>query len=528
MAGLAICLSCRSLEPTTPPPTTADTPVVRPPATWGQLQPGPFAVGFRQLAFDDPSRTYRLHSEPHEHPRPVVAGVWYPAAAQTGDPLVLGDYFTLQLEDPARADFASVISGYLYAMMVEEALGQLPGLLSPDEQATLERVLATPTFARRRAHSAVSTAPMLLAHPGLGGVYADGMVLFEYLASRGWVVVAGLVQQSDGNWLNVGWDPVTSVRDLKLLRERAPAALGIEPTGLAMLGHSYGAQAALIYTAMFDDVDAVVSLDSTMDGRDAAQRWWASEDNAPWLDHGSDIDVPALLLASAGRGRNYFDTLAAVPREYIAVEGLEHNDFEGLGGVLRPMLGACPPTNDCALLHQRYQAIVTLTADFLDTSVRPTASAPAQDQAATQDLAALGFTRTRVLEPATRTTPPAPFPALEPTEPDCRSTDSCAPDDRIVAHATELLALGRIAEAEAMVEAARARAPQSPDLMEMHAQLLLQQGRHGEAADVYEDERKMLAASKERSDYLDYRQDQAKQRSERARALASTAPPSDQ
>ncbi|MCH9681019.1 MAG: alpha/beta hydrolase, partial [Deltaproteobacteria bacterium] len=294
------------------------------PPMWRELQPGPHGVGYRVLTLEDPSRSYRLHTEVAAHPRPIVAGVWYPARRNTGDALTLRDYFVLD----GSGGFAKIISAYLQAVVVEAVFEGLPELLSEDEQGRLDHALGTAAMARRDAVLAATEGPLLLAHPGLGGAYPDGMVLYEYLASHGWVVVAGLFQQARGNWINVDWDPSNSVQDLDLLRREVPRTLGYAPSVFASLGHSYGAQAALVYASLPDRVQAVVSLDSTMD-RDPP--WWKDDDHGPWLDRAGLIEVPALLFFQAGKSRSFFDEIGA-PRELVTVEGLAHNDFEGLAG----------------------------------------------------------------------------------------------------------------------------------------------------------------------------------------------------
>lgn len=68
---------------------------------WGQLEPGPYAVGFRQIERSDHSRLHRLPVDmtgtavAGERSRPLRISVWYPAEPGAGAPLTLGDYITL-------------------------------------------------------------------------------------------------------------------------------------------------------------------------------------------------------------------------------------------------------------------------------------------------------------------------------------------------------------------------------------------------------------------------------------------------
>ncbi|HEU4521555.1 MAG TPA: hypothetical protein VFT12_06105, partial [Thermoanaerobaculia bacterium] len=66
----------------------------QPPAQWGNLDPGPHAVGF-DLHFDgDPSRRYfptRFTGEA-DLPRPIQIAIWYPARPTTGAEMTFGAY----------------------------------------------------------------------------------------------------------------------------------------------------------------------------------------------------------------------------------------------------------------------------------------------------------------------------------------------------------------------------------------------------------------------------------------------------
>src|SRR6185503_11530713 len=65
---------------------------------WGDLQPGPYAVGVRQTDHYDQSRAFRtartLDGKPRtgERARPIRVTVWYPAQATSAAPMTFGDY----------------------------------------------------------------------------------------------------------------------------------------------------------------------------------------------------------------------------------------------------------------------------------------------------------------------------------------------------------------------------------------------------------------------------------------------------
>lgn len=75
---------------------------------WGDLQPGPHAVGVRQTDHYDYSRTFRtartLDGKPRtgERARPIRVTIWYPAQAANATPMTFADY--------ARGEEAAIVA----------------------------------------------------------------------------------------------------------------------------------------------------------------------------------------------------------------------------------------------------------------------------------------------------------------------------------------------------------------------------------------------------------------------------------
>src|SRR5262245_40961173 len=96
-------------------------PQSQPPARplWGDLEPGPPAVGFTSSFDLDPSRRYQMTfasgqkyaDEPG--PRPILVNVWYPAAEDAevdAEPMPHGGYLELSASDDERlARFAAAL-----------------------------------------------------------------------------------------------------------------------------------------------------------------------------------------------------------------------------------------------------------------------------------------------------------------------------------------------------------------------------------------------------------------------------------
>ena len=154
----------------------------------------------------------------------------------------------------------------------------------------------------------------------------------------------------------------------------AHASLGVD--GVAALGHSYGAQAALIYAMEGRPVDAVVSLDSTLENADPKAPWFAQGDPSPWLDRADQIEVPTLLMSSSqGQASAFFDGLVSTDRRWLKVPFLEHNDFISHGAALRTRVAQeardpHDPAASPAEIASAYELVVRATLAFLQGSLR--------------------------------------------------------------------------------------------------------------------------------------------------------------
>ena len=67
--------------------------------------------------------------------------------------------------------------------------------MTPAEAAAFDRFLAAKTIAVKDAPAAVGRFPVVIYHPGLGGSYEDNSVLFEYLASHGYLVLSSALSR---------------------------------------------------------------------------------------------------------------------------------------------------------------------------------------------------------------------------------------------------------------------------------------------------------------------------------------------
>ena len=347
------------------------------PLLWGGLKPGPHAVGFRLQYKLDHSREYDPEfitdttRVPVHRPRPIMIGIWYPAQKTNASPMPYRQYLDLSPGPGPLAPFASRLGSAMRNVVGDETTGHKPGAMTPEETKAFEQLLSTRTFAVNNAPAATGKAPVILYHPGTGGTYEDNSALFEYLASRGDIVVSSAYPDPDAASAFINGDIPGSFADLDFLATFARTLPNADADRLGVMGHSYGAWVSFAWTAKVGSpVRALITLDSGFE--------YDSLSEGPELlqlhmkQNQNNIRATTLRVASTERHPHfeYLDPyLKYVPRYEASITSLTHNDYL-THGAIRPEL--LPEKWPDAQKERRasYDRLAEVIFNFLDASLK--------------------------------------------------------------------------------------------------------------------------------------------------------------
>src|SRR5579871_42740 len=355
---------------------------------WGDLPPGRYAVGFQsQIQFDltrlyDPEYPSPARQASAKPARPIFLAIWYPAKPTDRPPMVYRDYLPQVSKDPRFHTFSERLARYTEEVVRSEVISENPPQeWDAEEREALATFLSTPTHAVRNAAPPRGRFPLILYHPGLGGSYEDNSVLFEYLASHGYVVMSSAYEAEDSSRLDVNWDLTRSFKDLTFLLRYARTLPFVDAERLGVLGHSYGAQAVLAWRSEANSpIDAVVSLDSTVENVGIDFPGFAKL-KAQLEGRSRAYSVPVLRFASV-ENKPKFETLERylkyAPRYEAAVASLEHNDYLTHGAVH----GALLPNKEKdasigRLRRESYERVCRHVLAFFDLTLKRDADADA-------------------------------------------------------------------------------------------------------------------------------------------------------
>jgi pimeloyl-ACP methyl ester carboxylesterase len=256
-------------------------------------------------------------------------------------------------------------------VVADETTGKTIRTMTPAETKAFEQLLATKTFAVKSAPAANGKFPVIIYHPGLAGTYEDNSVLFEYLASRGYIILSSPYPAPDAVSVLTSGDMAGSFADLDFLVNFARRLPNADADRLGVMGHSYGAWASFAWAAKESSplralitLDSGFEYDSLADGPEQLQFHMKLNKNA--------IRAATLRVASINRKPHfeYLDPyLKFVPRYEASLTSLTHNDYL-THGAIRPALmpGHWPDST----LDRRasYDRLSEVIVNFLDASLK--------------------------------------------------------------------------------------------------------------------------------------------------------------
>jgi pimeloyl-ACP methyl ester carboxylesterase len=357
------------------------------PPLWGKLPPGPHAVGYRTSWQLDYSRRYNTTFDdkttyaPGKAPRPILVNLWYPAGnVADAKRMPHRDYLDVRSDDPRLAKFATKLADYNRGVIAKEVMGKPPAGLTDREKALLDRFLDTPTACVRDAAPAPGPFPLVIYHAGAGSSYEDNAVLCEFLASHGFVVLGSAFQEGGGKSFNTD-NREGSAQDLAFLIAHARQLPNVDWGRVGLVGHSAGAQAALVFGSQAGSaMDAVVSLDTTQDYQGVSSPLW--DFPAQVMRNEKNFTCPLLMVAGPDAFFELADSLRHAERYYLTIPDVGHNDYITQGNIrnerlyqLRvgdPKPVAARAKEKTALERARagYQAVCVYILRFLEAKLK--------------------------------------------------------------------------------------------------------------------------------------------------------------
>jgi len=332
-------------------------------AVWGELQAGPFPVGYRVLYELDPSRVWIPASSAdrlEEFARPVRISVWYPAEpALPATGMTLAEY----VRDTVTDEYFASLNRLLER--------RFEGLFTAVSHELYDSLLMLPLATHANPPPMAGPFPLVMYSSGGQASLPDNGVLAAFLASHGFVV--GAVPQLEGSAVHptrggYGARVEVQTRDVEFAMGRLQDFPGVDRRRLGVIGYSLGGLVALRMAARNSNVDAIVGLDPSY-----AYQEDLDDVNGSLSLNIADLRLPILSLqagSAAARSRHstfVHDTLHFADRYVGHVAETVHGDFSEIKSMLIPALVSSEGLEPALVqAHRGYMAMCRYVLRFLE------------------------------------------------------------------------------------------------------------------------------------------------------------------
>jgi pimeloyl-ACP methyl ester carboxylesterase len=315
-------------------------------------------IGFRVLSA-------RVNKPSGADERPLQIAVWYPATKSGGSGMSYRDYVALTAsenhpEGKPRSD------------EVKKAVEEFRSFLASARVTAVdtERILATPMEAVRDAAPAKGTFPLVMISLGNGQSAHDQAFLGESLARHGFVAatvpsasrISGPMRSEE----DIAAKAEEQAGDLARAASRVKTRAELEREGFAVVGHSFGARAALLLAMSDSSIRALVSLDGGIGAKTGRGRleqsslFHAKSMAAPILHFFEDLDD--FMAPDFG----LLDSLEGSRRFLVRVPDVHHVHFTSVGPLSSRAPSLAAATRAADGTGRSIEAVESSTLAFLD------------------------------------------------------------------------------------------------------------------------------------------------------------------
>jgi dienelactone hydrolase len=360
--------------------------VMTPPANaqsflaWKGLTPGPYPVGFSTATVEDLTRTLQTPTDFFGRPRPgygrrpVHIAIWQPAdSGASGLEMTYGDYLPLLAWDTGPEAEGAAERAVAELQYIQTVTPQA----SPPDQASIDRLMGERVWARRDAKPAPGRFPVLIYAPGSGYPAFDNSVLFEYLASHGYVVVSAPSTGPDaGRMPYNAFGLEAQARDLEFLAGYVQTLPQADPERIGTAGFSWGGLSSVLFALRNARVKTVISLDGVL----REEQSLAVARTFPHF-RPQRLRVPMLVFTAApdpaapgSEDESFLEQARFAEITRAVVAGMVHHDFGSMSSLLRRS-SRDGKTRDWTPATAGYEAVCKLTLEFLDAHLKGTGEA---------------------------------------------------------------------------------------------------------------------------------------------------------
>jgi tetratricopeptide (TPR) repeat protein len=324
----------------------------------GNLQPGKYSVGFKVIKTYDYSRTYQ-----GKQGRPMQIAVWYPTDSKTPR-MEFSEYLKLYPTEESLAEITEKERQENIEFWKKEISGRVKSAIDTD------KVIQAKTHTVKDAKAAIGKFPVIIYGAGGQGEAFENCVLFEYLASHGYFILASpAVGIYDHKTIVNAVGLEAEARDMEFLIAQAQQFPEADLSRLGTMGWSWGGLSAMLVQMRNPNVDAVLSLDGSIAMHEDKIRQTAFFDP-------NKIRVPHMFISTrrnVPRVNEFLELVKYADASLLDFDEITHSELNSYNFIARNFTASLDESEKKK--QKAYELICNYALQFFNASLKNDVSA---------------------------------------------------------------------------------------------------------------------------------------------------------
>tara|TARA_R110002096_G_scaffold192564_3_gene374256 strand:+ start:28257 stop:29483 length:1227 start_codon:yes stop_codon:yes gene_type:complete len=272
---------------------------------YDSLDFGSFSVGFSDTLLLEETIPYKYKN--YAGSSPILIKIWHPIPKNESSNFLSAQAFQYSRNldtnvQELEAELISKFEEYYDRNILRQDYIHFDEIEYPvlGSELLLDYIKKTPTKSREAKLDKDSNFPILIYHHGSRGTAFDNYIMAEYLASHGYIVIAGnfnlaYENRPYGYTKNDPYDKRFCERIIEFAQDLN------SNTPIGFIGHSWGAQMGFSLLADEKNISAFVSMETTL------ELWNRKQVKAKWprlsgkiMENYADYNLPILMFANQG------------------------------------------------------------------------------------------------------------------------------------------------------------------------------------------------------------------------------------
>lgn len=297
---------------------------------WGELEVGKYLVGYSDTVVYNKDQFYSFLD--YEGHKPYFVSMWYPLRKDSNNSTgIYENYFSFNVSENLKMLRDSLVQMQQSSLITYGIINRLDSWddreYTKSEQELFYKILSTKVNITQSSKLPRIKHPVIVYHHGMGSTKEDNSVLFEYLASHGFIIIS-----SNYHWPNQRELLGDLKNDLKFIVDYTMTLSFIDQDRIHFIGHSWGSQMGLILNQTGNHpIKSFILLDNTLEQMSLQQvKTYYPDLDSIFRNHPNDFRTKTYVITAQKSYKENGDYVENPMPEFEAFKLIDSRNFEFL------------------------------------------------------------------------------------------------------------------------------------------------------------------------------------------------------